>query len=119
MKETENKCNLNYLSEVMGGKKNLIKEVLDAFLKQVPQELEYLNDVISKEDFQKIINISHTMKSSLSIVGASGVLPLLNKIERLGALKENIQDIKELGNELDLMCKEIIEEIKKEYQTFS
>lgn len=119
MENNEKRCNLNYLSEMMGGKKHLIREILDAFLKQFPQDLESINEAILENDYITIKNTAHSMKSSVSIIGASIVLPILNKIEELARKEENIQLIEELGNELTSICKEIIVEIKNEYNTFS
>ena len=47
-KSIENVCHLNYLTEMMGGKKHLIKGIIDAFLKQVPEELQSINEAIVK-----------------------------------------------------------------------
>jgi uncharacterized protein YlzI (FlbEa/FlbD family) len=43
-KNIENVCDFTYLDKIMNGKKHLIKEVIDAFLKQVPEELRAIND---------------------------------------------------------------------------
>ena len=43
-------CDFKYLTEVTGGKKHLIKEIIDAFLTQVPKELQ----LVMQEKFFKI-----------------------------------------------------------------
>ena len=62
-KSIENVCDLNYLTEMMGGKKTLIKEIMDVFLKQIPEELRSMNAAITKTDYPIIKSCAHTMRS--------------------------------------------------------
>ena len=113
-KSVENVCDLSYLSEMVGGKKQLIKEIMDVFLKQVPEELQSINDAVAKTDYAVVKRFAHTMKSSVSIMGISALTPVLREIEDLGAAAVNIEKIKELNQQLNLICKQAIEEIEKE-----
>src|ERR1051325_1150988 len=87
--QVENKigsvCNFQYLTETMGGKKHLIKGIMDVFLKQVPEELQHMNDAVNKSDYVMVKSIAHTIKSSVSIMGISVLTPLLQEIENLAA----------------------------------
>src|SRR5438270_13860416 len=88
--ESENKtghvCNFHYLTETMGGKKHLIKDIMDVFLKQVPEELQHMNDAVKNSDYAVVKSVAHTMKSSVSIMGISALTPLLQEIENLAAM---------------------------------
>lgn len=114
----EKMCNLSYLSEMMAGKKDLIKGMMDAFLKQVPEELQSINDAITKTDYATIKNFAHTMKSSVSIMGIAVLIPVLKGMEDLGAMAEDIEKIKELNQKLNLICGQAIEEIEKEKHNY-
>jgi len=114
----ENVCDLLYLNETMGGKKPLIKDIIDAFLIQVPEELMVLNEAIFIEDYAVIKNIAHTMKSSVSIMGISILAPILHSIEEFGAMRTNIEKIRELNNTLNIICKRVILELEKEKHYF-
>ena len=124
--ESVNVCNLSYLSEMMGEKKSLIKEIIDVFLIQVPEELQSINQAITKTDYATIKNVAHTMKSSVSIMGISVLTPVLQEMEDLGAmaadgsttLTTNIEKIKELNQKLNLICKQAMEEIEKEKHNY-
>jgi len=74
-------CNLNYLSGLMGGKEHLIKKIMDTFLIQVKEELDSINDAILKKDYITIKNLAYTMKSSVSIMGISALIPILQEME--------------------------------------
>ncbi|MFA5972504.1 MAG: Hpt domain-containing protein [Lentimicrobiaceae bacterium] len=107
----ENVCNISYLSEIVGGKKDLIREIMDTFLIQVSEDLPSINDAISKTDYVTINQITHSMKSSASIMGISAIRPVLEEMEALGASATNIDRIKELNQMLDLIYRQAIAEI--------
>jgi HPt (histidine-containing phosphotransfer) domain-containing protein len=114
----ENVCDLMYLDKMMGGKKNLIKGIIDAFLKQVPEELQSINDAIEKTDYKIIKNVAHTMRSTVSIMGISILTPVLKEMEDLGASASDIEKIKELNQKLNLICKQVLEEIEREEHNY-
>jgi HPt (histidine-containing phosphotransfer) domain-containing protein len=109
-----NICDFRYLSETMGGKEDLIKEIIDTFLKQVPEHLSDLNDSISKSDYSSMALLVHTLKSSVSIMGISLLTPVLHEMEELATNKTNIERIKELNDHLNGIFKLALEEIEKE-----
>ena len=111
-------CDLSYLTELMEGKAKLIVGIMDAFLEQIPDELFHLKNAIMKTDYATIKNYAHTMKSSVSIMGISVLIPILQEMEDLGTNAISIKTIKELNKKLILLCNQAIEEIKKEKQKF-
>jgi HPt (histidine-containing phosphotransfer) domain-containing protein len=118
-KSIENVCDLNYLKEMMGSKKHLINEIMDAFLKQVPEELQSIKEAITKTDYAIIKSFSHTMKSSVSIMGVSKLTPVLQEMEDLATKETDIEKIKELNDTLNLICKQATEEIEREKMNYA
>ena len=122
-----NRCNLTYLSEMTGGKKQLIKEIIDVFLQQVPNELKSINDAILKNDFITIKNFAHTMKSSVSIMGISSLNPILNEMEDLSKnaiggsipITTSVEKIKQLNEQLNSIAKQAIEELESEKHNYN
>ena len=112
--ENNNKkvSNLDYLNEMMGGKKHLVKGIIDVFLVQVPEELQTINDAIVKADYAIIKSFAHTMRSSVSMLGISILAPVLLEMENLGATATGIEKIKELNQKLNEISKQAIEEIE-------
>ncbi len=111
---TEKICNLHYLSEMMGGRKQVIKEIMDAFLKQIPEELQSMNTAITERDYATVKNFAHTMKSSVSIMGISVLTPVLQEMEDLSARATDIKKIEELNLRLTALCTKAIEEVETE-----
>jgi HPt (histidine-containing phosphotransfer) domain-containing protein len=111
---TEKAIDLSYLSDTMGGNKKLIREVMDVFLKQAPEELAKLNKAVEAKDYATIKNLSHTMKSSTSIMGISSLTGVLKEMEELAKDSANIERIKVLNEAINSICKQAIEEVEME-----
>ena len=107
-------CNLSYLTEMMDGKNHLIKGILDAFLEQFPGELQCINEAVTKTDYITIKSVAHTMKSSVSIVGISILNPVLKEIEDLALHATDIEKIKRLTVQLNLISGMATEEIERD-----
>ncbi len=123
----KNRCNLTYLSEMTGGKRQLIKEIIDVFLLQVPEELKTIKDAILKDDFITIRKFAHTMKSSVSIMGISSLSPILNEMEELSKnvtdgstpISIRIEKIKQLNEKLNSIAQQAMEEIESEKHNYN
>lgn len=113
-KNMKNACDFSYLSEMMGGKKNLIIGIMDAFLEQIPEELGSINEAVTNTNYPKIKNVAHTMKSTVSIMGIYSLEPVLKEMENLGSTTGSIEKIRVLNLELNSICKKAIEEVEKE-----
>lgn len=113
-KSMTNACDFSYLSEMMGGKKNLMIGIMDAFLEQIPEELGSINEAVMNTNYPRIKDVAHTMKSTVSIMGIYSLEPILKEIEVLGSTTGSIEKIRSLNLELNSICKQAIEEIQKE-----
>lgn len=107
-------CDFRYLNDLVNGKINLISGIMDVFLKQVPKDLQCINEAITNTDYKTIKSYTHTMKSSVSIMGISILNPILREMEQLGEKASSIKKIKEMNQRLNLICKQVIKEIEKE-----
>lgn len=111
-------CDFKYLTDMMGGKNHLIKEIIDVFLLQVPEELHSIHEAILRSDYAVIKTFSHTMKSSVSIMGISSLTSVLQEMEDLGREERGIEKIRELNLTLNVICQQAIEEIENEKLKF-
>lgn len=122
----KNSCDLHYLVEMTGGKKPLIKEIIDVFLQQVPEELKTIQDAILNVDFITIRKFAHTMKSSVSIMGIASLAPILTEMEELSkqatdssiSIAPSIKKIKKLNEQLNLIAQQAIGEIESEKHNY-
>jgi len=113
-KTAANVCDLAYLTEIMAGKKTLIKGIMDRFLIQIPEELSNLKNAIAEEKYASIQSYAHTMKSSVSIMGITTLTPILKLMEDLAKLGLDIKKIEELNKQLNTICNKALSEITNE-----
>jgi PAS domain S-box-containing protein len=106
--------NLNFLIESIGGKKDVMRETIDIFLEQVPQDIQILNEAVTQIDYTRIKNYAHKMKSTASLIGMHDVEPILAEMESLGEDKKEIGRIEVLNKTLNVLCKQGIVEMEQE-----
>ena len=75
--------NLNYLEEVSAGDPNFKKELIEIFLRQVPEFVSNIKKFYAEEDWQNLAKEAHTAKSSVLIFGMEETGSDLKKIQIL------------------------------------
>jgi HPt (histidine-containing phosphotransfer) domain-containing protein len=74
--------NLQYMKEISAGNLQYEKSVTEQFIEAIPNEIELLEKAFAAKDFITLKQISHNMKTSISIMGLTEILePYLNKLE--------------------------------------
>lgn len=111
-------CDLNYLSEMTGSKKNLMLEIINLFLMQVPEELEVLSKAIATTDYAAIKSISHGMKSTVSVMGITILAPVLQEMQTLGERQGDMARIRNLNQTLNAVCSQALDEVRTEKQNY-
>ncbi|MBA3673652.1 MAG: Hpt domain-containing protein [Chitinophagaceae bacterium] len=112
-----NTISLDYLSASVSGHKEILLELFDIFIKQIPENIASLNDAIINADYPAIKQISHKLKSTVSVMGISTLKPILDQMEFLAtADHENLRldSIKKLFEQVKEICTKAIEEIQFE-----
>ncbi len=109
-----NVIDMNYLNEMMNGNKQLVKEIIDLFLQQVPAELSTINIAVAELNYLQIKTIAHTMRSSLAVLGISVLTPALQEMERLSGEQTGATRIKELNTTLQLIGAQALEDVQTE-----
>lgn len=102
--------NLDFLSKSVRGNKEVILNIIDLFLEQIPDDLQTLETAIENEDYQGIKNRSHKMKSSVSVMGIDACTHTLEEMESLGKRAEDIGRIRSLFDTLSGVCKQAMRE---------
>jgi len=79
--EARGHIDLSYLQELSSGNRSFEKEMLSLFMQQIPAELQEMRDAYEKHEFATVRSLAHKMKSSVPLVGANYLVPLLNQME--------------------------------------
>ncbi len=75
--------NLDYLKSMAGDNEDLIGEMVDIFVKQIPEFNEILDSLYEKEDWYNLGMQAHKAKSSVAIMGMDGLAAMLKEFELL------------------------------------
>ncbi|WP_242928772.1 Hpt domain-containing protein [Pontibacter vulgaris] len=86
-------CHLDYLYRMAGGNQEFTQMMIRLFLKQLPIELKKLELAITSENYKDVKEVSHKLKSSVTMMGASSMEDILKQIEASvteGVIHQNI-----------------------------
>ncbi len=119
MESKEKVIDLCYLFKSVSGKKEPMLELIQIFLDQIPADIALINEAVIKADYLKIKQISHRMKSTVSVMGISKLNPVLQQMEDLGAAATDINKIKKLSHQLIEICNKAIAEAEIEKNILS
>lgn len=103
------------LEKIFNKNTEKLKSTLKVYLEQIPNQLKLLDEACSKNDENKLKNISHSLKSTFRYLGRND----LSEIARNMELELNLNKDKELImyklEEIACQWKTIEQSIKKEY----
>jgi len=116
--DAEKVCSYKYLLAMTRGNEKAIKEITDVFLSQITKELKSINDAVSKSNYGDIKRFTHTMKTTITIMGIATLTPVLHEMESLGALATGIEKIEVLNKKLNKISTQAIDEIERNKYTF-
>ncbi|MCA0429891.1 MAG: response regulator [Bacteroidetes bacterium] len=97
---------LKYLYEFSKGNKLFIKEMIELFLEQSPNDIDRLNVAVENYDFDTIKSIIHRLQTSLGFIGFDeNILKELKQVEEWCLNKTNFSEIKKIIDDLINECK--------------
>jgi two-component system, sensor histidine kinase and response regulator len=101
----------NHLLEVVGGDSDILKEVLDAFLAEAPQQLVAVEKALQAGDAQTLRRAAHTLKSSAGYFGAQPVVEAAYQLELISAAAskgQSLDDARPLVDQLSELVPQLI-----------
>ena len=114
-KEKENY--LKHLHKLMNGNKKGMVEMIDIFLKQLPDSTKKMEIAVAKRDWHRIHFEAHKVKSTIGIIGLTKLqktILIINESTREGKNLEKIPQLfEEFKNQGEIEMKKLIIERKK------
>lgn len=86
-------ADLAYLMDLSSGNTQLIREILELFIKQTPPDMELLSTYIKQKDWENAYKQAHHIKPTLAYVGANQMRQELQEIEDNAKYQQNIDGI--------------------------
>lgn len=73
--------NVTYLEEVCGGSKEVIREMVDIFLEQIPEFYSEMKTLLDNKQYYDLGLLAHKAKSSVAIMGMDKLALRLKELE--------------------------------------
>jgi len=86
-------ADLAYLLDLSSGNTQLIREIVELFIKQTPADVELLANYIEQKDWENAYKQAHHIKPTLAYVGANHMRQELQEIENDAKLRQHTDEI--------------------------
>ena len=88
---------LSYLIEVSKGNKTFVKEMVNLFLSENPEEIKSLENGIRNKNYELVKDTAHKLRSTIPFLGLDKVIEKeVVQIETLAASKTGMEEIEKL-----------------------
>ena len=104
---------LEYLESMTGGSTDIVKEMIDIFIAQIPEMVEEMHTLYRNKDWKALGMLAHKAKSSVSIMGMDEVAEDLKKLEYLTKDLKEIESYRDFIDKFERECSAAITELKE------
>ncbi|SDG81891.1 ATP-binding protein [Psychroflexus sediminis] len=104
---------LKELELLASDNKEFIKEMLEVFITETPEELLSIQNGILQKDYETIYQTSHKLKSSYDVIGYKNVI-LLKQIEKMSKNEDAMEEIETAFKKLKSETADIIKDMSEE-----
>ncbi|SFC49844.1 HPt (histidine-containing phosphotransfer) domain-containing protein [Flexibacter flexilis DSM 6793] len=73
--------NLNYLQDISGGDEEFVRDLLETFVSNSPQDIQIITDALAAHQWDTIWKMGHKLKSSSKFMGAEHMAEAAAEIE--------------------------------------
>ena len=103
--------NLDYLNDMSDGDRNLILEMIELFISEVPGYLSLMNEYLNQKNWESLGKLAHKAKASASIMGMNDLADDLKKLEhqtREGTNSDEYPDqVQNINNQFTIATEEL------------
>ena len=105
---------LTYLNQVFYGNETMVQEIVELFLMQGPKFMQDMTECVRQAKWAELHPVAHKLKSSVNMLGMSGLLPLVLDIERTSKFEENPTQLPQLVSELTVLMDSVCLVVQKD-----
>lgn len=92
-------ADLSYLESMSMGSQEMINEMIQIFLDQIPEFTDGLKDLLAKEDYVALGALAHKAKSSVAVMGMDDLAGKLKDLELRAKASQDIESYPALVND--------------------
>jgi CheY-like chemotaxis protein len=94
---------LDYLREVTQDNREMMVELMDIYLQEVPTAIKLMRECVEKQEWRALRELSHKTKANFRYVGADQMFSLADTIERYAASGSLVGQIPEMLAQLEAL----------------
>jgi len=106
--ETDQQFSISFLEKYTGGDHDLTVQLIEIFLKQIPEAITKLEIHIPEGDWKNVHAVAHKVKSSVSIFDFNDLKKILVNIEEYARDRHHLTEIPMLFDHFKLLSKSAI-----------
>lgn len=99
---------LEKLEELSRGKKEFVDRMVDLFKQEIPKAITQINEMLDKEDYDRIRALVHRVKPSIKMMCVTSIEHDVQQLESLAGNKSDLEKIPELVNKISTVCNRVV-----------
>ncbi len=89
------------MEEITGGDKAMILEMLDLFIRDIPVQVNKIQEFYESSDLVSIGKEAHKLKPTLQYIGLTGMFEDIKEVEKISKTNENVEKLAGLVKNLN------------------
>jgi HPt (histidine-containing phosphotransfer) domain-containing protein len=103
---------LSYLNQVFQGNKELVDNIINLFLQQVPEYISEMVSCVERNDLLSLHPLAHKAKSSISMLGLKNMEKNVVRIEQDSKHNRNIEELPKIVYSVQDECVLVYEQLR-------
>ncbi len=110
---------LSYLEDITGGDKEMMIEMLDLFIEDIPDQIGIIKKLAEEKDLKKLGSEAHKLKPTLQYVGFFEMFELIKELEVLSKSGVYSDEILSLTKKVEELSNKAIPILKEKREDFN
>ncbi|MCX6291922.1 MAG: response regulator [Bacteroidetes bacterium] len=106
--------NLSFLDKLTGGNSAVTIQLIELFLKEIPDSIEKLEDLVSKEDWKEVHRVAHKVKSGIAVFELTELKKTILSIEEYSRENVHTENIPTLFEFFRRGCRQAVLDLREE-----
>ncbi len=111
----ETNYKLYRIREMAEGDEDFVKELISAFLQEIPEDIVLLREAVSGLNYSQIKHYAHKMKPTIDLF-ETGLLEDIIMLEKMGEAAQDDDGIRTVFSKVSTQLDEVIAEMKQDFK---
>jgi HPt (histidine-containing phosphotransfer) domain-containing protein len=104
---------LSYLNQVFQGNKDLVDNIINLFLQQVPEYIQEMVNCVERNDLLSLHPLAHKAKSSIAMLGLKNMEQNIIRIEQDSKHNRNLEELPQIVMLVQNECAVVYEQLRQ------